>query len=488
MAEAELETPLPGSRCGDPACVGAETDERIRGLRAGSPAAVLVTVCIAQFMAPFMLTAVGVALPSLGRDLGASAVQLGLVEQLYVLSVAMVVLTFGRLGDIVGQRKVFLPGLVVFTALTWSLGFTQSVHMVMLQRFGQGVGAAMMLSGSLALVAAAYPPQLRGRKIGLVSACTYAGLSTGPVIGGYLTSHAGWRSVFWLAVPLGLVGIALCAFGMRETPRNAAGDRMDWPGSLAYGASVGLIMLGAAHAREAPGGPAMIGAGLAGLILFLRLERRTATPLLDVTLLSRNRFFTLSCLAAMGNYAATFGITFLMSLYLQYAQGLSPRRAGLVLLLQPLLQMIASPVAGRLTDRIEPARLATAGMLASSVGLLLAAATVGSRTPLWLVGGELVLIGAGFGLFITPNSTAIMGSVSPRQFGVASGMVGSMRTLGMAISMTTVTVVFSMLMGGAAITPATLPVFLASLRVGLALFAVFSCLGVLLSFGRGRQG
>jgi EmrB/QacA subfamily drug resistance transporter len=458
------------------------------GHKAGSPTMVLLPVCIAQFMAPFMLTAVGVALPSLGRELGASAVQLGLVEQLYVLSVAMVVLTFGRLGDIVGQRRVFLPGLVVFTTLTWSLGFTQSVGMVMAQRFCQGVGAAMMLSGSLALVAAAYPPHRRGRTIGFVSACTYAGLSTGPVIGGYLTSHAGWRSIFWLAVPLGLAAIALCVFGMPETPRNAADDRMDWRGSLAYGGSVGLIMLGAAHAKEFPGGPGMLAAGVAGLILFFRLEQRTLSPLLDVSLLTRNRFFTLSCLAAMGNYAATFGITFLMSLYLQYSKGLSPRQAGFVLLLQPLMQVVASPVAGRLADRIEPARLATAGMLASSAGLFLAAVTIGPATPLWLVGGELVLIGAGFGLFITPNSTAIMGSVSPRQFGVASGMIGSMRTLGMAVSMTTVTLVFSMLMGGAAITPATLPAFLASMRVGLAAFAVFSCLGVLLSLGRGRRG
>ena len=225
------------------------------GHKAGSPALVLVPVCIAQFMAPFMLTAVGVALPSLGREFGASAVQLGLVEQLYVLSVAMVVLTFGRLGDIVGQRRVFLPGLVVFTTLTWSLGFTQSVGMVMAQRFGQGVGVAMMLSGSLALVAAAYPPQLRGRTIGFVSACTYAGLSTGPVIGGYPTSHAGWRSIFWLAVPLGLAAIGLGVVGMPAMPPNAAGERMDWVGSLAYGGSVGLVMLGAAHVKELPGGP-----------------------------------------------------------------------------------------------------------------------------------------------------------------------------------------------------------------------------------------
>ena len=460
------------------------------GDKAGSPAMVLVPVCIAQFMAPFMLTAVGVALPSLGREFGASARRLGLVERLYVLSVAMVVLTFGRLGDIVGQRRVFLPGLVVFPTLTWSLGFTQSVGMVMAQRFCQGVGAAMMLSGSLALVAAAYPSHRRGRTIGFVSACTYAGLSTGPVIGGYLTSHVGWRGIFWLAVPLGLAAIALGVYGMPETPRNAAGDRMvDWRGSLAYGGSVGLIMLGAAHAKEVPGGPGMLAAGIAGLILFFRLERRVPSPLLDVSLLTRNRFFTLSCLAALGNYAATFGVTFLMSLYLQYPEGLSPRRAGLVLLLQPLLQVIASPVAGRLADRIEPARLATAGSLADSAGLLLAAATIGPATPLWLVGGRaLVLIGAGFGLFITPNSTAIMGSVSSRQFGVASGMIGSMRTLGMAVSMTAVTLVFSMLMGGAAITPATLPAFLASMRVGLAAFAVFSCLGVLLSLGRGRRG
>ena len=458
------------------------------GRTAGSPVLVLVPVCLAQFMAPFMLTAVGVALPSLGRELGASAVQLGLVEQLYVLSVAMVVLTFGRLGDIIGQRRVFLPGLVVFTTLTWSLGFTQSVGMVMAQRFGQGVGVAMMLSGSLALVAAAYPPQQRGRMIGLVSACTYAGLSTGPVIGGYLTSHAGWRSIFWLAVPLGLAAIGLCVFGMPETPRNAAGERMDWRGSVAYGGSVGLVMLGAAHAKELPGGPGMILAGVVGLLLFFRLEQRTATPLLDVRLLTRNRFFTLSCLAALGNYAATFGITFLMSLYLQYDQGLSPRQAGMVLLLQPLMQVLASPVAGRLADQIEPARLASAGMLASSAGLLLAAVTSGPTTPLWLVRGELVLIGAGFGLFITPNSTAIMGSVSSRQFGVASGMIGSMRTLGMAVSMTTVTLVFSLVMGGTAISPATLPAFLTSMRVGLAAFAAFSCLGVLLSLGRGRRG
>jgi EmrB/QacA subfamily drug resistance transporter len=447
---------------------------------------VLITVCIVQFMAPFMLTAVGVALPPLGRDIGASAVQLGLIEQLYVLSVAMTMLTFGRLGDIAGQRKVFLTGLVVFTALTLSLGFTRSVEMIMMQRFFQGVGASMMLSGSLALVAAAYPAEVRGIKIGIVSACTYTGLSAGPVIGGYVTDQFGWRNVFLMSAPLGLSAIAMCVAGMGGMKQNASGERMDWGGALAYGVSVGIFMLGAAHAREIPVGPTMIMVGIAGLVLFLILESRLKSPLLDVSLLSGNRFFTLSCLAAMGNYAATFGVTFFMSLYLQFVKGFSSREAGLVLLCQPIMQVIASPIAGKLTNRYEPARLATVGMLTSFMGLLLAAMTAGPGTPLCLLVVELLFIGAGFGIFITPNSTAIMGSVEPRRFGVASGMVGAMRTLGMAVSMTSISFILSLLMGDAAITPATQPAFLACMRVGLTVFAAYSCLGIVLSVGRGK--
>ena len=455
--------------------------------KAGSPAMVLLTVCIAQFMAPFMLTAVGVALPSLGRDLGASAMQLGLIEQLYVVSLAMAMLAFGRLGDIIGQRRVMLPGLALFTGLTCSLGFTASVEMIMFQRFFQGMGAAMMLSGSLALVAAAYPPEIRGRKIGLVSAFTYAGLSAGPVLGGYVTGHFGWRWVFLMSAPLGLAATGMCLFGMREAVKNASGERMDWRGGLAYAASVGLVMLGAAHAREIPLGPAMIAGGVLGLALFLRLQTHTPCPLLDVGLLRRNRFFTLSCLAALGSYAATFGLTFFMSLYLQYAKGLPPRLAGFVLLAQPVMQVIASPLSGRLAERMAPARLATIGMLISAAGLFAAAMTIGPDTPLWLLVLELAVIGTGFGVFVTPNSTAIMASVQKRQFGLASGMIASMRTLGMAVSMTSITLIFALFMHDAAIGPDTLPAFLTSLRVGLTAFAIYSCLGVLLSLLRGAR-
>lgn len=452
-----------------------------------SPGTVLVTVCIAQFMAPFMLTSVGVALPSIGREMNASAMQLGLVEQLYVLSIAMAMLTFGRLGDIVGQNKVFLSGLVFFTTLTFSLSFTRSIEMVMFQRFFQGIGGAMLLSGSMAIVASVYPAEVRARKIGIVSACTYAGLSTGPVIGGYVTAHLGWRYVFAMAVPFGLSAIIMCIYGMRHISRNAPDEKMDWKGSFVYAVGIGLFMTGAAHARQIPAGPVMIVVGALGLMAFFYAEKKTASPLLDVSLLSENRFFTLSCLAAFGNYAATFGITFLMSLFLQYAKGMSPRQAGFILLIQPVMQVITSPVAGRLSERFEAAKLATAGMIASSAGLMLAALTVGTDTSLWVIAAELVLIGSGFGIFITPNTTAIMGSVERRQLGVASGMIGAMRTLGMAVSMTSVAVIFSVFMGDAAIKPETIPEFIVSMKVGLVVAALFSLLGIMISYGRGKQ-
>ena len=452
-----------------------------------SAAMILLTVCIAQFMAPFMLTSIGVALPSLGRDLGASAMQIGLVEQTYVLSLAMFMLTFGRLGDIVGQRIMFLLGLATFTSFTFVLGFATSIFVVITLRFFQGIGAAMMLSGSMALVAAAFPPAMRARKIGLVSACTYVGLSTGPVIGGYITQHFGWRHVFLAPVPIGIAAVLTCLLGMKEMGKNASGERMDWLGSLVYALSVGCIMTGAAHMQVMFVGLPLLVAGTVGVGVFLFMEKRCASPLLEVKLLSGNRFFTLSSLAALGNYAATFGIVFFMSLFLQYAKGLTARQAGFILLLQPLMQVVTAPLSGRLADRIEIARLATAGMLISAAGLLLAALTLGRHTPLWLVAMELMLIGAGFGIFITPNTTAIMDSVERRQYGVASGMIGAMRTLGMATSLTTITLVFSLFMGDQAVTDANLPRFLLSMKIALVVFSFFSCLGMVFSLCRGSR-
>ena len=449
-----------------------------------SQGAVLLTVCVAQFMVPLMLTAVGVALPSIGREFNASAQQLGLVEQLYILSPAISMLTFGRLGDLVGRAKIFLIGLVVFTVLTASLGFVKSIDMLLIQRFFQGMGASMLLSGSMALVASAFPVEIRGRKVGIVSAFTYSGLSSGPVLGGFITSHLGWRYVFWLVVPFGAAACLLCLFRLRDDFRSARSDTVDWQGSLIFAAGVAGIMLGASHLGMWKAGPWMILTGLGLVFLFVMWESRIPNPLLDVSIFAKNRFFTLSCLAAMGSYAATFGLTFFMSLYLQYAMGLTPRSAGFLLLIQPLTQMLISPLAGSITDRKTPVRVANFGIAATCAGLISIAVTVGTDAPLAVVAVELVLIGTGFGAFITPNTVAILGSVDARQYGMASGMIGTVRTLGMVISMTTITLVFSLLMGGQPVTRETVPLFVSSMQTGLIAFAVFSCSGLVMSMKR----
>lgn len=438
-----------------------------------------------------MFTAVGVALPAMGRDLGATALQLGLVEQLYALSLAATMLTFGRLGDLVGRKRVFLAGLALFTLLTASLALARSVELLIVQRFAQGLAAAMLLSGSMALVASAFPPQVRGRMLGVVSGFTYAGLTLGPMLGGFVTTHLGWRFVFWMAVPLGVAACALGVLRMRGEWRVDKGERMDWRGSALYAASISLVMLGASHLGDRPGlGGGMMAAGLLGLAGFARLEYRTTHPLLDVSLFARSRFFSLSCVAAMGIYAATLGVMFFMSLYLQVARGLTASSAGLVLLIQPVIQTVVSPLAGRLADRIPPERLANLGMGVSTAGLVLAAFFLGPDTPLWLVVAVLACIGLGVGVFITPNTVVILGGVEPRQYGMASGIVGTMRTLGLAASMTTVTLVFSLLMGGQAVSPETVPGFLTSMQVCLAAFAAYSCVGLGASLGRGagKQG
>ncbi|MBI4804396.1 MAG: MFS transporter [Desulfovibrio sp.] len=437
-------------------------------------------------MVPLMLTSVSVALPAMGNELNASAQQLGLVEQLYALSLAMTMLTFGRLGDLVGRRKVFLTGFAWFTLLTCSIGFATNIDVVIALRLLQGTGASLLLCGSMALVASVFPVQKRGRAFGIVGAFTYAGLTLGPVLGGYVTSHLGWRFVFLTVVPFGLLGSLLCLTRMRGEWRADKPGTMDWLGGLVYAAGLALFMVGASHLGQGMAPVLMVLAGVACLLGFGVLETRLKHPLLDVATLLANRFFSLSCLAAMGTYAATFGVTFFMSLYLQYVRDMSPHEAGLLLLLQPLMQVLVSPVAGLISDRVHPVRLSNLGMALSSLGLLLAACTIGPATPTWLIVVELALIGLGIGVFITPNTVIIMGSVEQSQYGVASGMIGTMRTLGMVTSMTTATVIFSLLMHGQSVAKASLPDFLESMRISLVIFTLFSSCGMLASFGRKR--
>jgi EmrB/QacA subfamily drug resistance transporter len=450
-----------------------------------SRGATLLAVSVAQFLMPFMMSAVGVALPAMGREMGASALQLGLVETTYVTSAAVFLLSMGRLGDIHGRRRVFQWGLAVFTVVGGLLSQATSIEAVIGLRFLQGMGGAMVSATGIAMVVAVFPPTERGKALGITVASVYLGISCGPFFGGALVGTWGWRSLFYLCLGLGSVVFLVVAWKLRGEWAGAKGEPFDWRGSVLYGVAILVLVFGASHLDRGRWAWGLLAAGLAGLVLFVALEDRTEYPILDLRLLRENRLFALSNLAALLNYAGTFGVTFFLSLYLQYVKGMSPRQAGAILFVQPLVQAVLSPVFGRLADRFPPERVATAGMALCTVGLGVAT-TISAGTPLGVLFTLLVLLGTGFALFSSPNTSAIMGSVPFRHYGLASGMVASMRTLGMMTSMTLITVIFSVIMGDHAVTPATQPLFLWSMRAGLISFCTLCAVGVLFSLGRFR--
>jgi len=247
-----------------------------------------------------------------------------------------------------------------------------------------------------------------------------------------------------------------------------------------------MLITGASNLDQGWWAWGLAAGGTAGLVHFLVLEARTEYPVLNVNLLRGNRVFAFSNLAALLNYAATFGVTFFLSLYLQYVKGLNPREAGTILILQPVIQAVFSPLCGRLADRFSAPAVATVGMGLCATGLGIAA-TITAESPITLVLGILVTLGFGFALFSSPNISVIMGSIPTRYLGVASGLNSTMRTLGMMASMTVITIIFSIFMGGQAVTLQTQGQFLDSMRTALLTFSALCSIGIFFSLGRIRK-
>lgn len=426
------------------------------------------------------------ALPQIGREFGLGAVGLGWVASAYLLAAAMTLVPAGRLADLVGRRKIFISGIGVYTAASVVLALSPSAGVLTGFRAMQGLGGAMVFGTAVALLTSVYPPERRGRALGINTAAVYLGLSLGPVLGGVLTHELGWRSLFWTQVPFGLLILGLASAVFRGEWAEARGERFDAAGSAVFAAALLALMSGFSRLPTAAGA-ALTAAGAAGVAAFVLLEKRTAAPVFDVRLLVRNRVYGFSNLAALINYCATSALSFLLSLYLQYIKGLPPQAAGLVLVAQPVVMTVFSPLAGRASDHKDPRTLASAGMALSSLGLFLFA-FLGRGTSTAIIVGGLLLVGAGFALFSSPNTNAVMGAVDRKFYGVASATLGTMRLVGQMLSLGVVMMLFSVTVGPARITPELHGAFLVSLRAAFLLFAVLCGLGVFASLARGRNG
>lgn len=444
---------------------------------------ILLTTSVASFATAFMGSALNVALPIIGKQFSMDAVLLGWVATAYTLAIAICLVPFGRAADIHGRQRVFTLGVFVFGFTSLLCGFAMSGGMLIALRILQGLGSAMMFATSSALLSSAYPPSERGRVLGINVATVYTGLSLGPFLGGILTQQLGWRSVFVVGVALGVVA-ALVALQSKTEWAEAHGERFDWIGTAIYGFSIALVMLGLARLPDLRGGM-LVAVGIAGAAGFVAWEGRTPAPILNLSLFRGNRAFTLSSIAALINYLATTAVTFLLSLYLQYIKGLSPQAAGTILIAQPIMMAFFSPLAGRLSDRLEARVVASAGMTLTAVGLLMLV-FLSSTTPYPYIIAALLLLGVGFGLFSSPNMNAIMSSAERKLYGVASAIVATMRTLGQMLSLGIALLIFSVVIGRVQITPQYYDAFLSSTRIAFSIFAALCVLGIFASLARGR--
>jgi EmrB/QacA subfamily drug resistance transporter len=444
---------------------------------------VLLTTTLASFLTAFMGSALNVALPIIGKEFGMAAVTLGWIATAYTLAIAIFLVPFGRAADIHGRRRMYTSGVIGYVLITLIGGFAASGGILILLRVLQGIAAAAMFATSAAILSSAYPPGERGRVLGINVSSVYIGLSIGPFLGGILTQNLGWRSVFWASALVGGLA-AVAALNLKKEWAEARGERFDWPGAAIYGASIAAAMYGLSRLPDWQGG-VLIAAGLAGLVLFAVWANRTPSPVLNLSLFRHNRAFTLSSLAALINYLATTAVTFLLSLYLQYLKEFTPQEAGALLIAQPLMMAVFSPLAGRLSDRIESRVVASAGMGLTAAGLVMLA-FLRADTPAPYILAALLLLGLGFGLFSSPNMNAIMGSAEKRLYGVASALLATMRTLGQMLSLGLTLLLFSVIIGPVAISPPYYGAFLTSARLAFAISAVLCVLGIFASLARGK--
>jgi len=445
----------------------------------------LIVTTMASFLTPFMGSASNVALPALGRELSMNALSLNWVATSFLLAAAMSLVPLGRIADLYGRRRIFLWGIVLYTSSSLACSLAPDAALLIFSRFLQGIGGAMIFGTATAILISVFPVNERGRVLGINVAAVYTGLSAGPLIGGLLTQHFGWRSIYLFNAALGLIVLFFTLWKLRDEWAEARGERFDLKGSIIYSLSLLFLMVGISR-LPAPEAILSVVTGIAGIAAFIKWEMGTPSPLLDISLFRQNRAFTFSNLAALINYSATYAVSFLMSLYLQFIKDFSPQHAGIILLAQPVIQAIFSPLIGRLSDRIEPRLLASLGMALTVCGLYMLV-FITAFSSLSYILGSLVLLGLGFAFFSSPNVNAIMSSVDRKFLSLASGALATMRILGQMFSMGIALLIFALVIGKVQIAPLYYPLLLKSMKMVFSLLTVLCFLGIFASLARGRM-
>lgn len=396
---------------------------------------VLTAIGVGTFMSALDGSVVNTILPMLRASLHTTVAGVEWVTTVYLLVVSALLLGVGRFGDLQGHKRVYVAGFFIFVIGSALCGISTSVHMLVWMRALQAVGAAMLFANSPAILTLAFPAAQRGRALGAQATFTYLGLTAGPSLGGWLATAFGWRSVFYINVPVGILGIILALRTIEDDRPAAAGERFDFAGASIF--TAGLVALLVALNRGHDWGwssaetASLLIAAAVLLAAFIAVENRRRAPMLDLTLF-RSRIFSAATVSALLNYICIYSLLFVLPFLLIQGRGLDAQQAGLVLTAQPIVMMIAAPLSGTLSDRIGSRILVTTGMAILAIGLFLIArltpaASIGS------IAGALAIVGLGVGIFVSPNNSALMGAAPRNRQGIAAGVLATARNAGMVL-------------------------------------------------------
>ncbi len=393
----------------------------------------LFSVALGTFMSALDASVVNVANPVIQAHFNVPLATEEWVVTAYLIVVSSLLLFFGRLSDLHGQKRLYIIGFAVFTLGSALCSLSASIGLLIGFRVAQALGAAMMFSTSSAIITNNVPPERRGRAFSVIAMAVAIALSTGPVLGGALTSALGWQSIFYINVPIGIIGIVLAARFIPADKHKPAVP-MDIPGSVMIFAALFMMLLAldqlSANIDMLAFG-LLMGGGLLAAIAFILFEKRSKHPILNLKLF-RIRVFSASLTAALLNYMAQYVMVFLVPFYLQTVRMYSPAMSGLVYMPMPLAALVIAPIAGIVADRTDTRILSSFGMGVMAVGLFLLSRIEADTANSYIV-MAMAVTGIGSGLFQTPNNSAVMGSVPADSRGVASGMLATARNVGMVM-------------------------------------------------------
>lgn len=406
---------------------------------------VLLAIGVGTFMTALDTSVANIVLPIIGKNFNAPITSVEWIVTIYLLVLSGLLLTFGRLGDIRGHKVIYLFGFGVFIGGSLLSGIAPNINLLIIFRGLQALGAAMLAANSAAILTKNFPAHQRGQALGLQSTMTYLGLTIGPSLGGWLTSIFGWRVVFYINVPVGLLFFWL---GSHYIPRDTVTkqtEKFDFPGGIAFLLGLGALLLGLNKGAEW-GWTSMtiiflLISAAALLTAFVVIEKRVANPMLDLNLFKKLPF-SLSTASAIFNYIGLFSSIFLMPFYLLQGRGFSPVQTGLVLTAQPLVMAIIAPISGTLSDRIGTRLPAVIGMAVLSAGLFLLSRLT-PETDIITIMLALAVVGLGTGTFISPNNSALMGSAPKNRQGIAAGILATARNFGMVLGVGIAGAIFS---------------------------------------------